>query len=354
VKFRLYGPDTVLTEAAQEIVAEDLAALSARVASGWDINAKFQVCEHISELPIALALVENKLRVVDWLLGLDVDLNVEGEPAIVWASRNCEPAVLESLVAHGALLDRFDLVGKSAYSGALYSERLDLLPVLSRLGLPIDVDRGTSLRQAAFGGQFDAVRFFVENGLDPDLHVPDSVFPFNPTAVAIAAQEGHLEMVKYLVEHGADVSLQDELGDRPYSLAAANQHESLMNYLRALEDPRLHAVEDRVAALRPYRLPSDLIDFLRGESRRIELEGEGPRFLQFHDVLGVKEMKWEGRKIIDLLASADDYWEKGFLVWSPAEKKLAHADLEHGRFLVLCSWHEFTGSPRKWVDSIFS
>jgi len=353
MRFKLFGPDTPLTETARDIVAEDLDALSARAASGWDINKKFQVCESSWELPITLALVENKLRVVDWLLECKVDLNAKGDPAFVTASKNCDAAMLARLAARGAAIDQFDNVGKSAWSAALYSDRYDLLPELLKLGLPVDIDRGVSLRQAAFNRQKDAVRFFIEHGHDPNLRVSNMVFPNNPTVVAIAAQSGDLEMVRFLVEHGADISLKDDYGDRPFSLAAKGGHLELTAYLRSLEDPRLHDIENRMLELRAHHLTPDLVEFLRRPTRRVEISGRAQRFLEFHHLLDVRELKWKRRTVIDLLANADGYWEKGFLVWSPRDRKLAHADIEHERFLVLCTWQEFAIDARKWIDSIF-
>lgn len=351
-KWLFFGPDTPLTRMTQDILAEDLDALSAHLADGWDINEKFKICDDSWELPLAVALVENKPRVVGWLLEHKVELNARHRPAIVFASMNGDAAMLEKLVAHGARLDGFDNVGKSAWSAALYHKRYDLLPVLLKLGLPVDVDHGVSLRQAVFGDQMEAVRFFIENGLDPNQHVPDMVFPNDPTAVAIAAQRGDLAMVRYLIEHGADISLKDEWGDRPFTLAAKGGHLEVASYLRELEDPRFHDVENRVVELRAYHLPPDLLAFLRRPDRRIEMKGMAPRFLEFHHLLDVRELKWQRRTVIDLLAAVEDRWETGFLVWSPRDRKLAHADIEHEKFRVLCSWQEFVDDPRRYVDSI--
>lgn len=355
-EYQLFGKNAKLTKDAQSIMAEDLEALAQRIGEGWDINAAMQVCEDgLTELPITVALVENKLRVVDFLLERGVDLNVKGDPAIVAAANNCKAATIERLAAHGAKIDARDRVGKNAYSSALYHDRYDLLPVLARLGLKPGADRGCVFRQAVANRQYKAVEFFIAQGIDVNLRARDMVYPYNPTAVAVAAGNGDLRMVKLLVEHGADITLADAYGSRPYSEALRSGNAEVQAYLKSLELPDLHDMEQRARPLAEvHGAPAGLIDLLRSENRRMDLGGESHvGEIEFHRLTDVKEVTWRGRTFVDLLASAENYDAAGLLVWSPADGKLAFADYEHGEFVVLCTWDEFVANPGKcWEDLI--
>lgn len=349
--FRLFNVNAALTPVGRAVLSEDIAALERLIAAGLDIDAHVEIAERAWELPLTLALVENKDMAIRFLVDRGAELNDRASPAIVTATWNCPPATLEWLVARGAKVDAVDRVRKNAYSVALAGKRPELLPVLAHLGLHPNADGGSAFRQAAFERQLDAVRFFVEHGVNVNGHVPDMVMPNNPTPVAIAARNGDVAMVRYLVEHGADVTIKDEYGDRPYSHAVAIGHQELQDYLRALEPPEWHDVERRVAELAPFKLPEALVEWLSRDNRRLELDSRLIRFIEFHGVLGVKPILWQRRRFLDLLAVVDNYWEVGFLCWSPRDRKLVHVDYEYDELRVLCTWPEFVAAPAKWIDA---
>ena len=351
-RYRLFGDRDVLTEDAKLIMAEDLETLARRIAEGWDINALMQVSVYTRELPISIALIENKLRVADFLMERGADLNVEGSPAIVSAARNCTAETLRRLAAHGAKIDARDNVGKNAYSAALYSDRYDLLPVIAELGLKAEADGGCVFRQAVYNKQYRAVEFFIAQGIDVNLHAPNQVFPYNSTAVAVAAAGGELPMVKLLVEHGANVLLTDAYGYRPYHEAARHGHAEVRAYLKNLEPAGLHDEELRAKALAGEGVPAALIELLRSDGRRMELGDSAIGGVRFHSVTDVPEINWQGRRFFDLLAEADNYGAEGLLVWFPAGGKLARADFEHEEFHVLSTWEEFIADPGKWWDDL--
>lgn len=351
-KYELFSEGTELTDLASLIMNEDINALEQHIQTGWNINLKIDICEYIEELPINFALIENKLRVVDFLLANKVNLNVKGDPAIVSAAHNCEPETIEQLVRFGAHIDARDRVGKNAFSAALYNDRYELLPFLFKLGLKVSADNGDSFRQAVSENQREAVEFFVEHGIDINKCTPNQVYPYNPTAVSVASSNNNFELVKYLVINGADVTIKDKTGYRPFSYAVENKNIEMQEYLRALEPTEWHNDELRLTALKTYKLPSDLQSFLRSRDRRFKLSCKSVSFVEFQSLCNTKEVKWQGRKFLDLLSEVDNFLADGFLVWSPKDKKLCSADYEHGDFQVLCKWEEFVDDPSKWISKI--
>ena len=337
------------------LLEENIPALAQALGSGWDINRELRLSQYSSMTPVNLALCYDKQQLLDFLLERKADLNARIDPPIIWAiGNNCPLPILEKLIAHGARLDRVNQVGTNAYLAALYAKRFELLGEIFRLGLAIDADGGQALRSAAFARQFEAVKFFIEHGHDPNAHVPDMVFPDNPTAVSIAARNGDIEMVTYLVAHGADITLSNEYGDRPYTHALKAKHVELQEYLKAREPVEWHTDEYHLRRMAEHRVPPALIEFLRGTERRIALEGCYPKYIEFHTLAHVKEVAWQGDKLLDLLAEVDDFWETGYLVWSRRHSKVAHADYEHGHFTVLCTWQNFIAKPSKWISRLGS
>lgn len=58
------------------------------------------------------------------------------------------------------------------------------------------------------------------------------VFPYASTPVTEAARSSNFPMVRWLVEQGADITLSDKYGDRPYSVAVQNKNQELAEYLK--------------------------------------------------------------------------------------------------------------------------
>ena len=52
-------------------------------------------------------------------------------------------------------------------------------------------------------------------------------------------------MVRWLVEQGANITLVDKYGDRPYSVAVQNKNQEMADYLKALEPEDRHNEQKR-------------------------------------------------------------------------------------------------------------
>ena len=137
-RWAFFGPDTELTPIARLIMVEDVAGLDVTLGREWKLDQPFHFTgQYCNDLAISLALIENRQRVIDYLIRKGADLNVKGSPAITFAARNSDIATIEKLLAAGARIDAVNTVGSNAYSCALYSERLDLLPFLLQKGLKL-------------------------------------------------------------------------------------------------------------------------------------------------------------------------------------------------------------------------
>ena len=52
----------------------------------------------------------------------------------------------------------------------------------------------------------------------------------------MASQKGHLEMVKFLIENGADVRKENKDGVTPLSIASQNGNMEVIEFLLAMKD----------------------------------------------------------------------------------------------------------------------
>lgn len=350
---KLFDSNTELTELAKLIMSEDIIVLEKLWCNGFDINSKFSIAKGIEETPIILALSENKKKVIDWLLSNNVELNNKEYPAILMACSSCSSKVVKLLIDNGADVNAKHRIGSSAMSDALYGKNYDAVSLLIERGYDIKRD-GTSLRQAVSDRQYKAIAIFLNHGVNVNFCKPNMVYPYNPTPVHVAAENNDFKTVKLLVEHGADVTIKDKYGERPYHCAEKNKNEEMIQFIKSLEPKQWHNEEQRLIDLKSYKIPAELLDFLRGDKRRIEIhDNPYSRYIVFNSLLELKEVKWEKRKLIDLIKEVDNYDSEGFLVWYPKNKMLAFADYEHGEFVEICNVKEFLDNPSKQIAKIF-
>lgn len=85
------------------------------------------------------------------------------------------------------------------------------------------------LWRAAANNNYEIALLLLENGANANQET--KVPPLNSTSIAFPCQEGYLEMVKLLVDHGADVNLQGFRNFTPIRVAAQNGHLEIVKYL---------------------------------------------------------------------------------------------------------------------------
>ena len=166
----------------------------------------------------------------------------------------------------------------------------DILPLLDRLGMNLEKSGGEPLRAMASSGNRMLAEYLLDNGADINYHKPDMVFPYASTPVTEAARRGDLEMVRFLVEHGADVTIADKYGDRPYTLAVQSKNQKMADYVRELEPEDWHNEQEKARQLRPYKLPSAMTEYLKTGPLRLEFpECELTKWAELYSYMDVQE-----------------------------------------------------------------
>jgi uncharacterized protein len=354
--------DKQITPIAQLILEEDLAALELELKAGWQILEPLQFSQVDLISAMTFACQHNSTKVIAWLIGKVTGpktalLSDKRLPAIIAAS-NGEISTIELLLDNGADINSIDRLGRNVISMALYSKSINRIPWLVARGFNVKKD-GRSLRQAVFGRQSKAVKVLLDFGFDPNFHVPDQVFPHNPSAVHVAASnQNDFETVQLLVKHGADITVKDSHQDRPFNAAMKNKDARLCAYLKELEPPEWHDEKMHLASLAQFNLPQSMVD-LCGEldvsKRTISLSGTsdyGVRYIALTEILMLKVFSFDERVLIDFVGETDNY--DTFLAWYPAEGCLAYFDDEHGEFKALGKWEDFLVDPPLFFERYLS
>ena len=168
--------------------------------------------------------------------------------ALEQAARRGNFEIVKWLVENGANV-HYDK--DSALIGASEQGHLDIAKFLLENGADINAQSGDALGRASKNGHLEMVKLLVGSGAD--IHAYDDY------ALRMAAGKGHLPVVKYLVEHGADVNV---MGGEPLIQAAYNRKLSVLKYLvRQGADP--HAKKDTALKLAEKNAHTEISEYLR-------------------------------------------------------------------------------------------
>ena len=239
-----------------------------------------------------------------------------------------------------------------AFQEVRWGKRPENIQVLEQAGITVDKFGGEAFRAAVSEGNTKLARLFLEKGADINYHKPDMVFPNASTAVTEAVRHKNLPMVRWLIEQGADITIADKYGDRPYTVAMQDKNQELADYLKALEPEEWHNEQEKFARqLMPYKLPVKLVEYLKTVLRLEFPEQEWVKWAELYSFMDVQEMTWKRKKLLSLMAAMDNYSDY-LLLWSPRDKKLWYLDIEHEEFHPLAKWDDFIADPGRYLNGI--
>jgi ankyrin repeat protein len=210
-----------------------------------------------------IAAVQNgDNAIVANLLQADASLvnakNERGQSAVLLAAYHGRKEIRDLLIARGATLSLHEAsaAGQLARVEELVSENASLASGVSPDGFPVvalaavfghfeiakylhakgaDINaaatNGTgynALTGAVTSGQTEIVKWLLENGADPNYRYANGYSP-----LLNAAANGHLEILKLLQGHGADLRAKTTDGENALSYAEERKHSTVAEYLRA-------------------------------------------------------------------------------------------------------------------------
>lgn len=335
------------------IITGDIPFLDQYYTEGWDIEKQISLSKYIDESPLDLALIMENFDTVKWLISKGVNLNVKGSPSFLNAVRYCKADIINYLVAHGAKINEINHLKSEAFEQALYGKSYDNLPIIHNLGHTVEKYGGLAFRQAVSDRNYKVLDFFISHNVDINYNKADMVYPFKPTPLCVAARYVDLEMCKYLIKHGADVTLAEKDGMRPYSIALEKGDCEMAEYFKSIEPADFHNISNKLIELKPFKLPKVLLEFLQGDNLRIDLPDSDFEYIEFFTLLETIPFKFGRQKLLRLSKQTGDYTDVN-IVWNPKTKKIAYYDMEHQELIDICTFEEFITSPVPQLDKFFN
>ncbi|MDU5401861.1 MAG: ankyrin repeat domain-containing protein, partial [Veillonella sp.] len=260
--------------------------------------------------------------------------------------------IIDYLVANGVNIHALNCVKVDAFQAALYGQKYENLQIIHDLGHTVQKYGGKAFRNAITDRNYEVLDFFIHNGVDINYNKPDSVYPFKPTPLCVAARYVDLKMCKYLVEHGADVTITEKDGMRPYSIAIEKGDMEMAEYFKSLEPVEFHDIQNKMDQLKPFKLPKALVNFLEDDTLYFELPDSDFISIEFFPLIDTIPFKLGRRNLLRLSKELGEYneWQ---IVWDPISKKIGCYDIEHQDLRELCKFDEFLADMSGQLESLF-
>ena len=351
IKIKDIGEFESVSEIVRDIINGDTLALDKHLSEGFDIEEDIKLGKYTRLSPLALALIMESFNSVKWLVEKGVNLNVKNNPSFLLAVRYCDEAVIRYLAENGAKVNCVNEVKTEAFSQALYGKKYENLPIIHELGHSVEKYGGQAFRSAVSDSIYKVLDFFIKNGVDINYNAPDSVYPFKPTPLCVAARYVDLKMCNYLVENGADVTITEKDGMRPYSIAVEKGDEEMAEYFKQLESEEFHSLHNKLDELKPFKLPKTVMDFLQGEELHFELKDCDFKWIEFFSLTDTIPMKKGRAKFLRISKTIGDY-DHVYIVWNPKTKKVAFYDEEHEEMKDMCGFEEFINDMPLYMQNI--
>ena len=155
----------------------------------------------------------------------------ESEQSIRDAALDGQLELVKQLIKKKVNLNAIDQDGRTALMLAGYNGHTEIVRLLLDGGARVNIRDGsgrTALLFASTGPFPKTVELLLERKADPNIVDNQERF----SALMHAAAEGHIEVVKTLLDYEADATLKDIDGDTAESFARQNGHNELADLLK--------------------------------------------------------------------------------------------------------------------------
>ena len=205
IKMKDQGNFETVPQIVSDIISCNTAALEDYFKEN-KIDNKIKIDKYISLTPLDIALIMECFASIKWLVEHKANLNIKNNPSFLIAIRYTDEKTVRYLIEHGAKVDMENNLKSNAYEQAYFGKKLEYFHLIDELGYSAAKHGGETFRKGVRKKDYRVMEFFLGKGVDINYNKPDMVYPFKPTPLCVAVRYVDFEMVKYLVEHGADIT----------------------------------------------------------------------------------------------------------------------------------------------------
>ena len=204
-------------------------------------GADVETADSQGKRPLFTAIQNRNLELAKLLLqhNASPDSSTDGESSLHQSVRKSQAELVKFLLEHGATIDLPTLAGKTPLMIAVETGSIAITKLLFDHGAKPDfttVEEQTSaLHRACSSGNLEMVRELLDHGANIDSR--DS---HDDTPLFVAVEVGNLPVAKLLLQRGANSRIRNRSGLSVINLAAGN--EEMLRLLRAdtlLQGPRI-------------------------------------------------------------------------------------------------------------------
>ncbi|GAB0092386.1 Ankyrin repeat [Sergentomyia squamirostris] len=179
--------------------------------------------------PLMEAASAGHVDIIKLLISHGADVNAQsstGNTPLMYACAGGHVAAVRELLAHGANVEDHNENGHTPLMEAASAGHVEVAKILLEHGAGINTHsnefKESALTLACYKGHLDMVRFLLEAGADQE-HKTDEMH----TALMEASMDGHVEVARLLLDSGAQVNMPTDSFESPLTLAACGGHVDL-------------------------------------------------------------------------------------------------------------------------------
>lgn len=173
------------------------------------------------------------------LLNRGVDPNTvdeQGNTLLILAAREGHAETVAALLKYRPKIGQRNAAGDSALMLAVLKGHDQVVDVLLDAGAPVNHDGWTPLMYAAFEGRAAILERLLARGADVNALAPN-----RSNALMLAARNGHMDVVRRLLQTNVDLEQKNDAGLTVDSWAQANGNTDVADLVRAERNRRARA-----------------------------------------------------------------------------------------------------------------